>query len=85
MKMNGRFPAAFATPRYVCCALRPVIPDEKFLGRDRPALADGCLWGLVPQSGPSPICAAYRSSAFGEHWEPRLPARSGLSKKPRIA
>src|SRR5882672_9935177 len=35
---------------------------------------DGCLWGLAPQSGPSPIWAAYPSSAFGEHWEPRLPA-----------
>src|SRR4030081_2085413 len=37
--------------------------------------ADGCLWGLAPQSSPLPICAVYRSSALGEHAEPRLPAQ----------
>jgi hypothetical protein len=42
-------------------------------------LADDCLWGLAPQSSPSPICAAYPSSAFSEYWEPRLPAKSSRS------
>jgi len=37
-------------------------------------LADGCLWGLAPQSIPSPTRAVHPSSAFGELWEQRLPA-----------
>src|SRR5450631_1999231 len=50
----------------------------------RPQLADGCLWGLAPQSSPLPICAVYRSSALGEHSEPRLPARTGRSGNGKI-
>jgi hypothetical protein len=38
-------------------------------------MADDWIWGLAPQSSPSPICAAYPSSAFSEHWEPRLSIR----------
>jgi hypothetical protein len=33
------FLAALATPIYVCYALRPVIADVNFAGRDRPELA----------------------------------------------
>jgi len=58
-------------------AFTPVIPDVSFLGHEWQEVADGCLWGLAPQSSPSPICAVYPSSAFGEHWEPRLPAKNG--------
>jgi hypothetical protein len=43
---------------------------------------DDCLWGLAPQSSLSPICAAYPSSAFSEHWEPRLPAKSSRLVSP---
>jgi len=49
----------------------------RILGRQ--LLADGCLWGLAPQSRHSPICLYFPSSAFGEHWEPRLPASCGHS------
>ena len=35
MKINGRFPAAFATSRYVQCALGPVIPKVNFEGPER--------------------------------------------------
>ena len=45
-----------------------VFPHEQTLERQQIKVsgsdADGCQWGLAPQSPPSPICAAYPSSAF---------------------
>ena len=40
-------------------------------------MAGCCLWGVAPQCSPSSKCAVLPSSAIGEHWEPRLPAKTG--------
>jgi hypothetical protein len=47
------------------------------------ASADGCLWAVAPQSGPSPKCAAHTSSDFGRPKEPRLRAICGHSSETR--
>jgi hypothetical protein len=59
----------------------PIFPQTHFCARRRSQKgdSDGCPWALAPQSCPCPKGAAYPSSAFGEHWELRLPATSRRS------